>query len=803
MLSNYLKIAFRTLLKNGPLSALNVIGLAVGMACSLLIFLFVQDELSYDKHNTDAKNIYRVVKDFINDDGSRIPDATTPAALAPAMQRELPEVVTIVRIFPTWGGNRVLKLGDQEFLENSYCTVDSSFFNVFTVPFIAGDPKTALIDANSVVLTASTAKRYFGSANPIGKTLQVIGSEDVTVTAVVKDPPKQSHFHYDFLFSFRQLPSSLDTNWGGYNYYTYVKVKNGTDIALFEKKTQDLYEHHEKDSHINAYYTQPLADIHLTSKLKWELEPNGDKMYVYIFSIIGIFILVIAGINYVNLSTARSALRAKETGIRKISGAERSSLVFQFVMESLILCSIASILAFTLAYAVAPMVGQITQKELNPLNGPTALLFLGATTLALGLVAGFFPALYLSSFRPVVVLKSFKMADGGALNLRKTLVVVQFTISIALIISTIIIARQMDHIRSVNLGFNKDQVLVIQNVGFLKRQTSEPLISSLKTLSGVSMAAGSGNSLGEGFSTTRLRAEGSQQSQQLNFTSAHPGFLELMGMQLIEGRSFSTEIPADTMSNGISKGPLNQSIGGIIINERAAKEFGLESPIAGKRLVWDTDGDTTYFVTVVGVIKDFHFTSLRNEIKPFGYIYRPGWRNAISVKISSSNIASVVGEIEKTWKSFAPDIPFSYTFLDDRFNRMYVAEARFQQLFIILVGIGVIIACLGLFALAAFSAEQRVKEIGIRKVLGASVGQLVRLLSWDFIKLVLIALVLAIPISIYAMKGWLQGFAYRVSMEWWIFGLAAVISIVIAVLTTTAQALKAAVSNPTKSLRSE
>jgi putative ABC transport system permease protein len=802
MFRNYLKIAFRTLWKNKKLSTINIFGLAIGMACSLLIFLFVQDELSYDKHHKDAHLIYRVVKDFINDDGSRIPDATSPGPLAAAMQKEIPEVATITRIHPNWGGTTLFETGDKKISEEKVWRVDSSFFQVFTVRFIKGDPKTALDDVNSVVITESAAKRYFGASDPIGQTLKMNSNDDVTVTGVVADVPAQSHFHYEFLLSFRRLPKNVDTNWGSYNYYTYVKVAPGTNIPAFEKKIQAVYERNQQERY-SAFYTQALTDIHLTSRLKWELEPNGDKMYVYVFMVIGVFILLIAAINYINLSTAKSTLRAKETGIRKVSGAQRTSLVFQFLLESFIICLVASFAALVLALGLLPMINDLTQKRLDLIGNPIVFGYLVLVTVLIGIIAGIFPSLYLSSFKPVAALKGFKLNESGALNLRKSLVVVQFTISIALIIGALIIVQQMDYLSNAKLGFDKDQILVVRNAQNLSKSARSSMLNSIKQISGVKSAATSGTILGQGFNTTRLRAVGSQQQQQLNFTSVDYDYLDVVGIEMVEGRGFSRDFPADSVNNGILGGPLDQRLGGIVINEQAVKEFGLGSPAVGKKLVWSTDADTTYYVEVVGVTKNFHFTSLRNEIKPYGFLIFPRNQSNFTIKLAGGNIPETIAQIEALWKEANPATAFDYLFLDETFAKMYVAEARFQKVFISLVILGIIISCLGLFALATFSAEQRIKEIGIRKVLGASVTHVVGLLSKDFLKLVVISLFLAVPIAAYAMQKWLEGFAYHVSMEWWVFVMAAVIALLIAFLTISAQAIRAAIANPAASLRSE
>jgi putative ABC transport system permease protein len=802
MYRNYIKIALRTLWKNKKLTAINIFGLATGIACSLVIFLFIQDEISYDRYHGDASNIHRVVKDFINDDGSRIPDATTPAALAPAMSREIPEVVKVTRIHPDWGGTAVVEYGDQKNTEGGIWRVDSAFFEVFTFKFIKGDASTALADINSLILTESTARKYFGVEDPIGRTMRFDQRNDLTVTAVIEDVPAQSHFHFNMLQSFRKVNGDVDNNWGGYNFYTYVKVRPGTDLKAFEDKIQGVYERNQEDR-FSDFYTQPLLDIHLNSKLKWELEPNGDQLYVYVFIVIGIFILLIAAINYINLSTAKSSLRAKETGIRKVSGAERKSLVTQFLLESVVLCLLSAFIALTIAYAFMPVVNEFTQKQLVLSGNITVIIYLVLTTVLIGVIAGIFPALYLSSFKPVAVLKGLKVSESGALNLRKSLVVVQFTISIVLIISTLIIAQQMDYLQSSKLGLDKDHVVVIRNGFNLSRSDRNSYLNAVKQLSGVRNAATSSGVMGRAFSTTRLRAVGSEQEQQLNFSSIGYDYLDVLGMEMKEGRGFSSDFPADSLNNGISGGPLNQRLGGIVINEMAAKEFGLGYPAAGKRLVWTTDADTVYYVEVIGVVRDFNFTSLRNEIKPFGFVQTPGNLRNFNIKLAGDRIPETLAQLEALWKKSFPDVAFEYSFLDETFANMYKAEARFQKVFITLVVLGIIIACLGLFALAAFSSEQRIKEISIRKVLGASVSHVVGLLSKDFLKLIVIALILAIPIAAYAMSKWLEGFAYHVKMQWWIFAAAGVIALLIAFLTISTQAIKAALTNPAKNLRSE
>ena len=802
MIKNYFKIAWRSLLKYKGFSFINIFGLATGMAGSLLIFLFVKDEINYDRYHKDSGRIYRVVKDFINDDGTRIPDATTPTALAFAMQREIPEVETVTRLFPNWGGSWVVEYGNKKISEQKFWRADSNFFDVFTYSFINGDPKTALNDVSSVVITETVAKRYFGKEDPMGKSIKIsCCGGALKVSGVIKDVPSNSHFHFDFLSSFAQLKANND-NWDTYNYYTYAKVRPGTDIPAFTKKIQETYNRNQ-DEKYSVFYVQPLTSIHLTSHLKWELEPNGDKMYVYVFAIIGLFILLIAAINYINLSTAKSSLRTKEVGIRKVSGAMRGTLIKQFLFESLVVCLISSLLAIIIAQLLLPVVNDVTLKQLSVINNPLTVGFMVLSALFVGLIAGLFPALYLSSFKPILVLKGLKLNDNGALLLRKALVVVQFTISSVLIIGALIIAQQMKFIHNAKLGIDKEQVIVIKNGGSMALPERNAYMNIIKRLPGVKKAAGGSFSLGEGFSTTRMNVKGSDKEIQMNFATVGFDYMDVVGIEMKEGRGFSANYPADTMNNGIPNGPLDQNVGGIVINEKAVKEFNLGQHAIGKQFLWGNDGDTSYYVSVVGVTKDFHFTSLRNEIKPFAFICRPRNNFNFTVKLSADNIKSTLDKLEKEWKSIQTNASFEYVFLDDTFSKLYASEARFQKLFINLVILGILIACLGLFALATFSAQQRIKEIGVRKVLGASVPHVVALLSKDFLKLVLIALILATPVAWWLMNEWLKDFAYRVNIEWWIFLVAAVIAIIIAFITISTQAIKAAISNPVKSLRTE
>ncbi|HEX8331995.1 MAG TPA: ABC transporter permease, partial [Segetibacter sp.] len=604
MFQNYIKMAFRNLWNNKGFSSINILGLAIGITCSLLIFLFVTDEVSYDRFHKDSDNIYRVVKDFVNDDGSRIPDATTPAPLAPAMQREIPEVASITRIRPNWGRSYLIKYKEKKVAEEKLYGVDSSFFNVFTFPFVAGNAKDALKNSTSIVVTQTAAKRLFGNENPLGKTINVDAYGDLMVSGVLKDVPANAHFHFDFLVSFNLLSGVNDqqTNWNNYNDVTYVKTKPGINIAEFTKKIQALNDRNVEKSY-SIFYVQPITDIHLTSNLKWELEPNGNEQYVKIFTLIGIFIIVIAAINYVNLATAKASARAKEIGVRKVIGALRRSLISQFLTESVITCIIASLIAIIFAQLLLPVVNQLTGKQLTLIQDPLLLVYVIASTLLLGIIAGFFPALYLSSFKPIAVLKGFKLNEKGALNLRKGLVVVQFTISIVLIIGALIISQQMNYIRSANLGLDTKQVVTITNTGFLSGADRNAFKNELSHIPGIQEVTSSNSILPDKFSTTRVSLKGTTKEQQINYIAVGYNYLDVMNIEIKEGRGFSEKFLADTATNGIPGGPLEQTIGSVVLNETAVKEFAISSPVVGKQILWATDLDTNYYMNIVGIAK--------------------------------------------------------------------------------------------------------------------------------------------------------------------------------------------------------
>jgi putative ABC transport system permease protein len=807
MLKNYLKIAWRNLLRYKGISLINILGLSIGITCCILVSLFIIDERSYDKYHADAGRIYRVVKDFVNDDGTKLPDATTPPAIAPAIQKDIPEIEKVVRFMPGWGSKFYVRNGEKRFIEENLYRADSSIFDVFTFQFLQGDPKSALKNPDAIVLTESIAKKYFGNENPIGKTLEINTWGPKPVTAIIKDMPDNSHFKIDLLMPLVYRNNNgerldINSDWGWYNYYTYMKLKPGTNIASVDKKIRDVFKKNEPENN-NFFYSQAITGIHLTSNLKWELRPNSDKVYIYIFGTVALFILLIACINYVNLTTARSTLRAREIGIRKVSGAIKKSLIAQFLAESVLITLIAAAIAILMAQLFLPAINTITGKNLSLVSeGNYILLAVLVFAILIGLIAGFYPALYLSSFEPIKVLKGERFSGLRKFSLRKVLVVTQFTISIALIIGAIIVIKQINFIQNAKLGLNNDHVLMINDIGYLSWAERQKLKNDLLQVPGVKKVAATDGIVGGQNWTNGLRLKGSQNGQLVNFLSIDYDYLDALKIELKEGRNFSPQFLSDTMNNG-TPGTTERQAGSIILNETALKDLGVPSPAIGQQIVWGEEEDTTWNLQVVGVVKDFHFTSMKNEIKPFAFTIDNDRQWYLTVKLDGVNMNTSIEKIKNVWDQNVKARPFQYFFLDETYAKLYQSEMNFKKIFFYITFIAIFIACLGLFGLSSFITEQRTREIGIRKVMGASVPGIVGMLSKDFIKLVLIAALIAFPAAWWAMNKWLQDFVYRVNIGWWIFFVAALAAVCIALFTVSFQAIKAAVSNPVKSLRTE
>ncbi len=810
MIRNYLKVAVRNLWKNKTFSLINIAGLAVGLCCFLLISIYVLDELNYDRYNKNVDRIFRI-SSFIKFGGDEQRISQTSDMMGAALKKDYPEIEEYTRIYNS-SGSKLIKKGNEFINEGNVAHVDSTFFNVFSLPAIAGDAKTALYEPNTVVITESTARKYFGTTEAIGKTVETNdkGSTVYKITAVIKDIPKNSHFHFDFLFSMK----NVDYKWGqftSHNFHTYLLLKPGTDYKTVERKFEqytDKYvlpeakqfmqissmEEFKKSGNSLEYSLMPLTKLHLYSDFGYEFSPSGNIRYVYIFSAVALLILLIACINFTNLTTARSANRAKEVGIRKVLGTERKNLISQFLTESTLMALMSLVISIVLAYVFLPLFNDIAAKSMHidVLFSPMILPVLIALPFIVGLLAGSYPAFYLSAFRPIQVLKGKLQQGSKHGGLRSVLVVFQFATSIFLIIGTITIFRQLNFIQSKNLGFTKEQVLVIDDAYVLKKncenfknevlQVPGVISGTMSSYLPVTQSSRNDNTY------SKEAVMDSKSALAMQTWSIDYDYLKTMGIELKKGRNFSKDFGTDST--------------GVIINESVEKLLGYDDAV-GKNIYSISNGNGKPVVyTIVGVVKNFNFESLHETVGPLMFVLRRS-TGLISFKIKPDNIAGLIKSIEAKWKTFAPEMPFSYRFMDESFARMYTAEQRIGKIALIFSVLAILIACLGLFGLATFIAEQRTKEIGIRKVLGASVNGLVRLLSKDFLKLVLIAFVLAAPLAWWSMNTWLQDFAYRITLSWWIFLLAIVVALFIALATVSYQAIKAAITNPVKNLRTE
>ncbi len=792
MLKNYLKTAFRNLRRHKGYSFLNIAGLAIGMACFLMIVVFVQDELSYDKFNDKADRIFRMTSEW-NQRGVIAHYPLVFSGIAPLLQNDYPEVMSYARFDQRL--NILVSSGDKKFYEERLFFTDASFFEMFTFPLNEGNPETALIEPYSIVLTEKMAEKYFGGENPVGQTLSIDNEHDYKITGILKKIPRNSHIQFDFLASMATLEVQ-DPRYGklwAWNCYTYLLLPQGYSYLDLEKKFPDFIRRHRGEEAAEAYTfsLQPLTSIHLHSHLGSEIEPNGDVRYVYIFSIIAFFLLLIACINFMNLSTARSANRAKEVGMRKVLGADRARLTRQFLGESLFLSLLAMPIAVALIQLFLPAFNALTGKDLRIGYMGNSVVFLGLIGILLfvGLISGSYPAFFLSTFRPAEVLRGKLKGGSGSVLFRKVLVVVQFSISIVLIAGTLIIANQLDFIRNKKLGFDKEHVVVMPVSRAGIGQDFEAFKKELLQNPGVESACGS-TSLPSLLTTlSTFIPEGFEEEERLTLRNVlvDYDFIKTFGMEIVEGRDFSRNFATDSKE-------------AFIVNEAALKEFGWDSAV-GKRLI-DLDGPKGY---VIGVVKDFHFRSKRQRIEPLILSLAPSSRYVyfVSVKIKSWNLGDTLNFLKSRWQVFSPNWPFEYFFLDDNFDRMYKSEDRLSHVFLTFTFLAIIIACLGLFGLTAFTAEQRTKEIGIRKVLGASTPGVVLLLSKEFMKWVLIANVIAWPVAYFAMSRWLENFAYRISLGWAVFAVSAALALGIALITVGFQATKAALANPADVLRYE
>jgi putative ABC transport system permease protein len=809
MFRNYFKLAWRNLVKYKVISFINLFGLTVGLTCCLLITAYILNELSYDRYNKNADNIYRVTRTFNNEDGVV---SLTLSTVAPPfgyyLPNDFPEIQKMTRLIDN--GITPLRYKDKLINENDVYFADENLFDVFSIKAVKGNPKTALAAPFSVMLTEETAKKYFGEEDPMNKVLRYNNQLDLKVAGVYKAFPSNAHMHPGMLISFNTLRDStvygeenLRTNWGNNSFFTYVLLAPHYDpqsmIARFpafvDKRMSGQEYIGKQPSKLTKLGLQKLTDIHLYSHTDYEAEPNGDINRVYIFAAIALFILLIACINYMNLSTARSALRAREIGIRKVIGARKNELILQFLSESVLLTWVAIIIALCLCYFAMPWLNELSGQQLSfaILMQWQVLIPLFAAPFVIGILSGLYPALFMSSFQPVKTLKGLLKIEGSSISFRKVLVVTQFSISIILIITTAIVFQQLRYMQNKSLGFDKDHIVVIPYNSALNDKfdafRNELLAGTGFKDAGRSSRIPTGRLL-DNMGASVLSGDSLQDVKtDIKFLSIDYDFIPTYGISMAAGRNISRAYGTDTLS--------------FILNESAVKAIGWKNAddAIGKDFKYgNTKGH------IVGVVKDFHFESMHQPISPMVFEMFPpsqSYYNNLSVKFSGNNIAASLAYLEKTWRKFLPEIPWQYNFLDERYTALYEAEQKQGTLFTVFACIAIFIACLGLFGLSAFAITQRIKEIGVRKVLGANVSSIVTLLSKDFLKLVLIAALIAFPIAWFAMHNWLRDFAYRISIPWWIFLFAAIAALLVALITVSFQAIKAALMNPVKSLRTE
>ncbi|GGC01028.1 ABC transporter permease [Dyadobacter sediminis] len=800
MLKNYLKIAFRNLIKHKAFSFINIAGIAIGLACFLLLSLYVKDELSYDRHHANANRIYRLSRTFISTDGTeslRLGQAAPP--FGPLVKQDFPQVEEVVRLLQM---GALFRYGDKVFEEEDLFVAEPAIFKVFTFQVLQGNAASALENPFSVMFSKLMAEKYFGNENPVGKTVRLDNQFDYTVTGVFEPLPSQSHFHPQFLVSFSSLnddrvygAENLRTNWGNNAFSTFLLLpENYNPQNLVNAFPAFQNRHIEPNaSKYSRLDLMKLTDIHLHSHTDSEIEANGDIQYVYLFSAIALFILIIACINYMNLATARSAMRAKEVGMRKVIGAVRYQLIRQFLSESLLLVIIGLLLAMVIIVLCLPYLNSFTQKQLSfrSLLDPVFLSIVVCITLFTGLIAGSYPAFFMTSFQPLSVFRGKITTALKKGTLRQVLVVTQFAIAVVLIISTTVVYKQMQYIRNYELGYAKDQVVLLR-AGNDTTTNFESLKQRFKANSNI-LEVGRSSRIPSGRLLDSWEAYVSKGDSMapsninIKSLSVDEDFISAYEIEMAAGRNFSRDYSTDKTN-------------GFILNETAIKLMGYKNPASA---IGDRFGYGPIRGQIIGVTRDYHFESLHQKVAPvvmFRQNDRLGW---MSVHIAGRNIKESLAHIKAVWQQEFPDRPFNYGFLDQRFGELYAREQTQQLLFGIFAGIAIFISCLGLLGLSMFMAEIRIKEIGVRKVLGASVTSLVILLSNDFLKLVVIAILIASPVAWYAMNSWLQDFAYHTEIQWSVFAFAAVISIAIALSTISFQSIKAALINPVKSLKTE
>jgi putative ABC transport system permease protein len=790
MLKNMLKIAIRNILKERTYSLINIFGLTIGITSSVLILLYVSDELSYDKFHTNADNIYRVVSNITEPDNA-FTWAVAQIPFAPELHSKYPEVENYTRA--SGQGRIKLIYEDKQFYEEDILMVDSTFFDVFTYRSIDGDLSTALDGPRNIVLTESLAIKYFGDEQAVGKQFSDDQDRNFTVTAVIEDVPTNSHLQFDALIGW-DVTGRRATSWGNFGVFTYIQLPKDYNIEDLNPKLDSILVTHvnpifESIGITVKYELQKITDIHLHSKIQDEAESNGDITYVYIFSAVALFMLIIAAINYMNLATARSSKRSREVGMRKVMGSQRGQLIRQFLTESIVLSVISLVFSILIIFLLLPFFNDLAGKsiDISVLFELNNIILLLLAVILIGFIAGSYPAFYLSGFKPVDVLKGKGSSSIGQSKLRKSLVVFQFGISVFMLISTMVVYAQLQFLREKDLGFNKDHIALVTFTTRAQREKFSVLKNELEQIPEIEMVSASSAVPGEGVGKVIMEVEqndGSMIERGVDFFLADYDFIPTMGMSIVEGRNFSREILSDT-------------IGATLANEAMVARMGWDEPLGKKLNIGDNN------LTIVGVLKDYHQNSLYDEIEPVVIILSEDRRNVL-IK-AGGDVRDVMEKAELAWDNVYPNSGFEFSFLDQDFDSQYDADKRRGEIFTIFSGLTLIIACLGLLGLISFTTEQRTKEVGIRKVNGASVSAIIRLISKEFIILISIATIIAIPVSYYFMNNWLQSFAYKIilAQRLDLFILSAVSAFVITIITVAYHTSRAATANPVNALREE
>jgi putative ABC transport system permease protein len=789
MIKNLLKTAFRHIRKHPGYSLLNILGLTLGISSALFLVIYVSDELSYDRYNENADRIFRVSSKITETD-DQFTWNVAQIPMGPQVVQDYPEVQSFVRFINM--PRAAYKYEDKEYIEENFYYVDSTLFDIFTYNVIKGDAKSAIKDPGKIVLTETVAARYFGDADPVGKTLTA-GNNSYEVTGVIEDVPHNSHFRFDAVSARNNLPKQLGT-WGNFGVFTYLLFPKNFDVDAFQTKIQGMYDAHMKTIfeplHINIeYILEPITRIHLYSTNPGEPEPTGSITYIFIFGITAIFLVLIAAMNYMNLATARSASRAREVGMRKVAGSQRGLLITQFLSESLVLTIISLIVSIILLFILLPKFNTLAGKsfDLSILYSPVAIVSIVVVILIAGIFGGSYPAFFLSRFRPVTVLKG-EITQGSAGSLfRKILVVIQYTISVVMIICTMVVFKQLNYMKDMNQGYNQENVLMLQlNGGMINKY--QVLKQSLLENDNIKYVTATNTPLGEGSGKVIFSMETDQGMTQrgINFAVVDHDFVDALEIEIIKGRDFQEDMPSDTLT-------------GVIVNQTLANRMGWSDPIGKKVQLGDGQQINA---RVIGEMADYHQTGMYNEIESLMLVYR-GRGNIVYVKLSGNNKEATMNFIEAKWKEIFPDQPYSYMFLTDRFNRQFEADEKRGLIFTMFTILVILIACLGLFGLASYMVEQRTKEIGIRKVFGADEGVIVRLISKDFLILITISSVIAIPVAYYFMSKWLENYVYRTKIGIILLIVAALLTVVITFITISFKAYQAAIVNPADSIRTE